>query len=204
MNANEFDNLARELFGLQLQPHGFKCERSRTSVFYREVRNGFFHVVIPDIALNGAWYDVKVFPFSVLFEPLFEQKFPDDLGIPTDSYCYLSEGGIGPDKIQFNCKSEENFRRRFEATVGPLLSSIAIPYLNQFSSIRDLLPHIRSPLYKAIALYHVEGPDKSLELLKKQKQRLTALDSPDASVVATLQLIDELMSSSTRIASHEY
>jgi hypothetical protein len=204
MKPAEFDKLARGLFGSVLSPLGFSCELSKMSVFYREVRSGFYHVVMPDLGSRGVWYDVKVFAFASVFEPLFDQRFPDSIGIPTDWFCYLSERGVGPDQTQFNCKSEDNFRRRFETTVGPLLKSVAVPYLSQFSSMKDLLPHIRNPLDRAIAVHFVEGPRSSQAPLREQRQRLLGLDLSDESVAATLKLLDQLLSAfpSRRDDSH--
>lgn len=197
MKENEFNRVAKELFGAQLGPHAFSSERSRSCIFYREVSSGFFHIVAPDLGLRGAWYDVKVFAFASILDPLFEVKFPDDLGIPTDVFSFLSGRGIGPDQAKFNCKSEENFRRRFDQTVAPLLKSVAIPYLDRIRTLKDLLPQIRSPLYRAIAIHQIEGRDASLPLLAQQRQRLATLKVFDENVAATLDLIDKLMSSSS-------
>jgi len=72
--------------------------------------------------------------------------------------------------------------------------SAAIPYLNQFQSLSDLLPEIRNPLDKAIATHHVLGSARSQLLLEEQRERLCALNSDDENVVATLRLIDEVLS----------
>lgn len=194
MKSQQFDKLANEAFGSVLTPEGFSNDRSRYCTFYREVSDGFYHIVMPDLGTRGAWYDVKVFAYSACLTPRFEEFFPDDLGIPTDIFCHLASNGIGPDPMEFNCKNEENFRRRFTSTVAPLLESVAIPYLATFQSLEDLLPEIRSPLSKAIATHYVLGREASHPLLEQQRDRLGAIDSDDAKVVATLQLIDELLS----------
>lgn len=194
MKPQQFDKLARAAFGSVLNEAGFTCDKSRHCTFYREATDGFYHVVLPDLGTRGAWYDVKVFAFSELLDPRFADRFPDDLGIPTDLFCYLAPSGVGPDQTQFNCKSEENFTRRFESTVAPLLASVALPYLDRFRSLNDLLPEIRSPLFKAIATHHVHGNASSQPLLEQQRERLGSLNSDDDNVVATLRLIDELLS----------
>ena len=194
MKPQQFDKLANEAFGGVLAPAGFSNDKSRYCTFYREVSDGFYHIVMPDLGTRGAWYDVKVFAYSSCLTPRFEEIFPDDLGIPTDIFCHLGSSGIGPDPMEFNCKNEENFRRRFTSTVAPLLESVAIPYLEQFQTLNDLLPEIRSPLSKALATHYVLGREAGHALLEQQRERLGAIDSDDAKVVATLQLIDELLS----------
>jgi len=119
MTPKAFGKLARALFAPVLEPQGFTCDKSDGCSFYRSVGNGIWHVIVPDLGSRGVWYDVKVFPTSEEIEVMFREKFPDELGIPTDSYCYLSERGIGIDQTQFNCKSEENCRARFQNTVNP-------------------------------------------------------------------------------------
>ncbi|MFG0266672.1 MAG: hypothetical protein ACF8AM_16225 [Rhodopirellula sp. JB055] len=195
MKPDSFDNIAKELFGRALEPLGFSCSGSKTSVFHRKVDGDIYHLVMPDLGTRGAWYDVKVFPFWSRLDPQFVERFPDSLGVPTDVFCFLSERGIGPDQKQFNCKSEDNFRSRFEKTVEPLLASVAVPYLDRFQNVRDLLPGVRNPLHKAIALHEVEGIEASTEQLKRQRDRLSGLNSSDKSVVSTLQLLDELLGS---------
>jgi hypothetical protein len=150
-------------------------------------------VVLPDLGSRGVWYDVKVFPFASVLDPLFEKHFPDSIGIPTDMFCYLSERGIGPDQTQFNCKTNETFCRRFDSTVSGLLSTVAVPYLEQFTTLSDMLQFIRNPLHKAIATYYVIGPTAAHDLLKQQQQRIGGLNTGDEAVAATKSFIDELV-----------
>lgn len=194
MKAQQFDRLANEAFGHVLRDFGFVNDKSRYCTYYREIAAGFYHLVLPDLGTRGAWYDVKVFAFNSRLDPRFSEHFPDELGVPTDSFCYLSPSGIGMDQTRFSCKTEEHFRRRFDSTVAPLLKSIAIPYLNRFQSLADLLPEIRNPLYKAIATHYVHGHSRAQSLLEQQRERLGSLGSNDEDVVATLRLIEELLS----------
>ena len=194
MKPKQFDKLASEAFGNVLGEAGFENSKSRHCTFYREASENFYHIVLPDLGTRGAWYDVKVFAYSSLLDPRFSDRFPDDLGIPTGMFCYLAPSGVGPDQTPFNCQSEENFTRRFESTVAPLLTSMALPYLDRFQSLNDLLPEIRSPLRIAIATHHVHGSAISQPLLEQQRERLSSFNSDDENVVATLRLIDELLS----------
>lgn len=194
MKSQHFDKLARTAFGNILNEAGFRSDKSRHCTFYREVTSGFYHIVLPDLGTRGAWYDVKVFAISELLDPRFTVRFPDDLGIPTDLFCYLAFSGVGPDQAQFSCKSEDSFTQRFESTVAPLLTSVALPYLDRFQSLEDLLPEIRNPLYRAIATHHVKGIASSQPLLEQQRERLDSLNSSDENVLATLRLIGDLLS----------
>ncbi|MGV3607915.1 MAG: hypothetical protein ACO1RA_16025 [Planctomycetaceae bacterium] len=194
MTPKAFDRLAKELFAPVLGPLGFSCEKSDRCSFYRPLGNGLWHVIIPDLGSRGVWYDVKVFPSSEEIEVLFEEKFPDSLGIPTDSYCYLSERGIGVDQTQFNCKTEENYRARFQNTVKGLLTSIAVPYLDRFRSLGDVLPEIRNPLYRAIGEFRIKGLAGSRNMLLQQKDRLANAPS-DPNVDAAKKLLESLLAS---------
>ena len=101
---------------------------------------------MPDLGSRGAWYDIKVFPTSPSLYEDFDTKFPDEIGIPLDVWCYLSEtAGIGLDQQQFNCKYEDNMRSRFERTVKPLLLNTAIPFLNRVQDMETLRPLLRGP-----------------------------------------------------------
>lgn len=151
MKSKQFDVIAKELFSSALEAYGFSCDKSRSSVFYREVSPDCFHAILPDLGTRGAWYDVKAFPFATVLDPLFEKHLPDSVGAPTDTYCYLSKYGVGRNQVLFSCETEEEFRRQFASEVGTLLAVISIPYLEQFSSLKDMLPFIHRPLHKAIA-----------------------------------------------------
>lgn len=145
MTPKHFGKVARELFAGVLSDYGFSCDESRFCTFYRQQTEEVYHFVLPDLGARGAWFDVKVFPASPLLDPLFNDQFPDDVGIPTDSFSYLSERGIGLDQEKYNCKSEDNFRRRFDLSVQPALREQAIPYLDQFQSLQDIVPVLKAP-----------------------------------------------------------
>jgi hypothetical protein len=193
MTPKQFDRFAGQMFGSALVPAGFSTETSHRCTFYRKVSKEVYHVVMPDLGSRGAWYDVKVFPASPLIDPLFDSRFPDDLGIPTDRWSYLGEHGVGLDQQKFNCKSEDNCRHRFEASVRPLLVEKAIPYLDGIRTVDDMIPLIRHPLPLGFALYHVGRFEESHQLFQEQEARLSHLNSSDNSVVLTLQRIRELL-----------
>lgn len=152
------------------------------------------HIILPDLGRSGGWYDVKVFPASPLLDPQFEECFPDDLALPTDSWSYLSERGLGPSQETFNCKHEDNMRRRFQKTVGPLLITKAIPYLDRIRTIEDMLPLIRHPLPLGCALHHVGRIEEARPILREQRDRLSRLDQQDSRIAAWLRKLDELLS----------
>lgn len=194
MTPKAFDKLARELFSATLTPLGFSCENSRTCTFYRALGNGMWHIVMPDLGTRGAWYDVKVFPCCESLEPLFTARFPDELRVPTDSFCYLSSKGVGHSQEQFNCKSEENFRNRYQRTVGPLLAQFAIPYLDAIRNLEEMVPLIRSPLYRATAMYLANKNAETREMVQQQRVRFQGMGN-DESVVAVRDFLDSLLGS---------
>ncbi|EDL60367.1 hypothetical protein [Gimesia maris] len=193
MTPKQFDKVARQLFAGVLSAYGFTCEGSRYCTFYRKYSDELFHFVLPDLGTHGTWFDVKVFPASPLLDPLFQEDFPDDVGIPTDSYSYLSERGIGLDQEKFNCKTEENMRHRFEASVRPALEDRAIPYLDQFCSIDDIVPVLSNPIFRGIGLHLVGKMEEAIPLLQQQRERLSLLDSDTPAISARLRFIEELL-----------
>jgi len=194
MTPKAFDKLAREQLSETLSPYGFVCNESDHSTFYRSTGDGMWHVIMPDFGTRGVWYDVKVFPCCEQLQARFRERFPDELGIPTDSFCYLSERGVGMDQTQFTCKTEEGFRSRYRSTVSRLLSEVAVPYLSQFKTLRDLLPVIRNPLYRAIAMHLVNNDSESRLMVSQQRFRLEAV-ADDEDVVAARKLLDALLAS---------
>ncbi len=193
MTPKQFDKGVRELFGPVLEPLGFSNEGSQYCTFHRQSSEGVFHFVMPDLGTRGAWYDIKVFPASPTLDPLFSEQFPDDVGIPTDSFSYLSERGVGLDQEKFNCKSVENFTSRFEKTVRGLLEQKAVTYLDQFQKFEDMLPVIKNPMFLAIALHQVGRVDEARPLLEQQRERLARTGSEERSVTVRMQRIDELL-----------
>ena len=193
MTPKQFDHTAVALFGSALGPHGFSSDKSRFCTFYRKASAEVYHIILPDLGSRGAWYDVKVFPASPVLDPLFESQFPDDLGIPTDNWSYLSDRGIGLDQERFNCMSEENFRRRFNGTVKDLLLKHAIPYLDRIQTVQDILPLIRVRMYHGFALYHLGRKGEAQNILEQEQLRLEQLNSSDASVTVRLNRIREIL-----------
>lgn len=193
MTPKQFDKAVRELFGPVLQEHGFTNEGSRYCTFHRKASDEVYHFIIPDTGSHGAWYDINVFPASPALDPLFSERFPDDLGIPSDSWSRLSERGVGLDQGKFNCKSEENFLNRFEKTVRGLLVNTAIPYLDQIQQVADMIPIIKSPGFMGLALHYVGRVEEARPLLEQERDRLVASGSSERPVVARLNQIDELL-----------
>jgi hypothetical protein len=193
MTPKQFDKAALKLFGPVLQGHGFTTERSRLCTFHRKISDEMYHLIMPSLGSRGAWYRVMVFPASPAIDPTFFEHFPDDLGAPSDSWSYLSEQGISLGTEQFNCNSEENFVRRFENTVRDLLTDIAVPYLDQFKQVADMLPIIKQPGFMGLALHHVGRVTEARPILEKERNRLTATGSSERVVTALIERIDELL-----------
>lgn len=196
MNRTQFFAIARTLFGGVLSPAGFTMNRSHKSTFYRRVSNDVYHFVLPDPLSRVAWYDVKVFPSSPVIDPLFDTRFPDALGIPTDHWSYLGSRGVGADQELFNCKYEDNMRRRFEKTVGPLLIDRAIPYLNQFQTIEEMIPWLKHPLSLGMALHHVGRVDEARPILQQERTRLMSIRDDSHELTAIIHRIDRLLGES--------
>lgn len=194
MTPKQFSILAKELFGATLGQHGFSSEKSSHAVFYRSVGSGVWHIISADQGTRGAWYDVKVFATCECLEPEFWDRFPDELGIPMDASCYLSMRGVTVAQEQFNCKSEENFRSRYEKSVESLLVDKAIPYLGRFDSLESMLPFIRNSFYEAVAMCKVRGIVHAKGLLLRQKELLQSAPSDDV-VRAANRLLDSLLAS---------
>ena len=146
LTHKQFDKLARELFASVLSPNGFSCDASRRCTFTRQLSPEIYHVIMPDPGTRCAWYDVHVFATSPRLQSDFEHVFPDDLGNTLDIWGKLGETGIGMNNQGFNCKYETNMRDRFTKTVLPLLTTYAIPFLDQIRTYEDLLPHLRGPM----------------------------------------------------------
>ncbi len=193
MTPKQFDKAVLKLFGPLLQEHGFTSEGSRYCTFHRKASDEVYHFISPNPMRGGTRYRVMVFPASPVLDPLFAEQFPDDLGIPSDSYSYLSERGVGLDQVQFNCKSEENFVNRFDKTVRNLLTEKAIRYLDQFRSVEDMIPVIKHRFFLGTALHYVGRVAEARPLLEQERERLTAGGSSERVVTASIERINELL-----------
>lgn len=194
MTDNIFDAIATELFGSILAPLGFSCNMSKHCTFYRHIEGGVYHFIMASIGSRGSWYQVFVFPHSPYIDPLFQDRFPDNVGIPTDSYSRLSEAdGVNLTQQQFNCKAEGNFRHSFITTVAPLLLNVAVPYLDCFQSVASIIPAIRHPSFLGFALHHVGRSDEAVPILQREKERLQQLDTKNNDVAALLAEVERLL-----------
>ncbi len=194
MKESEFNLLANEIFGGLLTPLGFTNERTEACTFYRKVGDEVYHFIMPCIGSRGVWYQIYVFPHSPAIYPIFEQRFPDNLGIPTDRFSLLSEyDGVNLTQQQFNCKYEENFRRGFARTVHPLLLKVAVPYLDRFQTVADIVPVIRHPSFLGFALHHVGRSEEAVAALQREKDRLRRLDTKNKDVATLLEHVERLL-----------
>ncbi len=188
MKAKDFDAKAKDLFAAVLSKYGFGSSKSAGCTFYRELPDDIFHLVMPDPGTQGVWFDVKVFATSPRFDPLFRGAFPDNLAIPADSFCYLNKrSGVGLQQQTFKCESAEHLDAAFEQEVAPLLVQKALPYLDAIRSVHDLLPLIKSKMYRALALSYVADVSAA-PLLSEQCDRLKqiAQSNPDSRDIGIL------------------
>jgi hypothetical protein len=194
MKEKEFRVLAKELFGSVLTPLGFTSEQSQRCTFYRKVKDEIYHFVMPSIGSRGVWYQIYVFPHSPAICPLFKAKFPDNLGIPTDRCSLVSQhDGVNITQEQFNCKYEENFRRGFANKVAPLLLKVAVPYLDRFQTVADIIPVIRHASFLGFALHHVGRSMEAAAALQKERDRLRGLDTTNKDVATLLEHVERLL-----------
>jgi len=172
MKVKEFDRHAKTLFGATLSKYGFESTQSKHCTFVRELPGDVFHFVMPDPGTRGVWFDVKVFATSPVLDPLFRQHFPDYLGIPADSYCYLNKrSGVGPHQQTFEFDTAQRLESVCAQQVAPLLLEKALTYLDAIRSIQDLLPLIRHKMFRATALSYLGDP-AAVPLLVEQIGRL--------------------------------
>ncbi|MBX7059960.1 MAG: hypothetical protein K1X75_18000 [Leptospirales bacterium] len=192
MNEAEFDKLANELFGDALLPHGFTSEGSRFCTFHRKAKanEDVHHLIMPDIGSRGVWYDIKVAAVSPKLDPLFDKKFPDEIGMFTNNLLSKYDG-VGITQQQFNCKTEENFRRLFEKDVRPLLENQAIPFLDKIQTIGDLLPLITIDFVRGLALHSIGKKKEAVPLLEAAVAQFSGEKDPD--LKATVHHIEEIL-----------
>jgi hypothetical protein len=196
MTPTKFDALARRYFGELLEPKGFSCIGSEATTFYRHVSPDIVHFVLIDLSSGGSWYDVKVFASSPKIEPEFKDRFPDSVGVPSGSLCYLHpSSGVGPDQKRYSCKTEQDFVRVFNSEVAPALDAKGIPYLDRIISIDSLLPFIHHDFYLGVALWHAGDKEQAKQVLAKEARRLEQIRDPTGRVGALLRHLNSLSQS---------
>ncbi len=191
MKEKQFDLLAREHFGSVLKPKGFSVERSKYATFYKQVSDEIYHVVMPDLSSDGTWFDIRVFAISPLIEPQFDKLFPDELGIPSDSFSLLHpKTGVGLDQKKYPCRTEDGFVRNFNKLIVDALDNKALSYLSSIISLADLIPYIRHDFYLGAALWHTGEHEKARVLLAAEKSRLSNIKDDTGQVLSSLKYID--------------
>lgn len=187
MKAKQFDKAVRAALGPVLEPLGFTAVESKRSTFTRRVANehqddGVVHVILPDRSTRGNWFDVKVFPASPHTSPIFHLRFPDNLGVTTGSRSYLGEKGVGTDQTMFSSAREDSVQKAVNLRLGRLLREHAVPYLDQFRTVEDMLPVIHHHWTKAFALDHVGRTEEAREILRENLHRLPKYDPNDEEI----------------------
>lgn len=194
MQAKQFNVLMRELLSPILTPYGFSADNSRRCTYWRRCSDEVFHIILPDRLNRLPRFDVKVFMTSPVIDPSFEATFPDDLGIPTDLYSYLSESaGVGPDQQKFFCKYPDHVRREVNGRLGALLVDTAVPYLSGYASVESMIEAIRAPLMKAFALSHVGRQSEAAGILESKLDWLRRLDASDKKVASIRRRVQDIL-----------
>ena len=73
------------------------------------------------------------------------------------------------------------------------LEERAIPYLDHFRSLDDIIPVLRTPVFRGVGLHCVGKMDEAIPLLQAERERLSLLDSDAPVISAWLSFIDELL-----------
>lgn len=193
MKGQQFWTTLEPLLGAVLRPHGFSSTGSSGATFHRVSPAGVYHLIAPDRGTGGDWFDVKVFATLPALDPLFKQQFPDNLGIPSDSFSYLSRYGIGVDQMRFSCRTVRDLREEFDGRVRQLLETVALPYLDRLQTLQDALPTIRHPLFLAIAYHHSGRKAEAKPLLEAMRQRLSLSDASSPAVSERMRYLTELL-----------
>lgn len=190
MTLKQFDEAVANVFGNILGEVGFKNHKSAGAVFYRKSGEDIYHVINCDLLRGGSQFDVKVFATAKSIEPNIEELLPE-VGIPSDSFCYLSVDGIGMDQDLFGCKNNEVFARGSRKALN-LIQTIAVPYLEKITNLRELVLLIRNPLYLAFAK-GVLGESEGMELMQTQLHRLASFNSNDPKVLSAIARLEDLL-----------
>jgi len=194
MKESEFNVVTAAVLSQTLGPLGFSNQGSRHCTFFRKASEEVYHFISPVLLTDGARYYLQVFPHSPHLEPLFQEWFPDELGIPTDSWSCLSEhDGVGLTQEQFTCKNEAVLRSSLMGRVGGLLLNLAVPYLDRFQTVADLVHVIRHPSFLGLALYYVGRTAEAVEVLRVERERLRGLDTSDRRVGVLLAHVESLL-----------
>src|SRR5262249_20383236 len=144
LSSKQFLRLARRAFGDVLEPAGFSCDASKFCTFYRRVAEDVYHFIRPVRSFRLPQYDLWVFPHSPKLERRFLEKFPEELGPPTDVWCKLDPTeGVGLSQAWYWCRTEQGFLRDFRERVGPAMTKHALPFLDRIRCYEDMVPLIR-------------------------------------------------------------
>lgn len=168
--------LIRANFDPLLTPHGFSCESSKRCVYWRKVSDEIYHIISPDALRRVDRYDINVYATSPLILADFLEKFPDWIPYTNSNYGYLSpESGVGDYQKLYFCGNPDAFMTSFNRDVAPALTNIAIPYLDEIQSMKDLIPTIRPGGMMGAALLNVGRIAEAKWHIESEISRLSKL-----------------------------
>jgi hypothetical protein len=195
MTKQEFNALIRQLFGDVLQPFGFTCEHSQLCTFTRQVSDEVYHMIVPDRLSGHTSYRVFVFPTArVLLGPLFDARFPDQIGDSTGGTFLNERHGVSGTYDSFSCKHEQVMRDGFERRVKPALIHGAVPHLDQISTLGDMLPVVRNELSRGLILFHLGNLSEGRKIIQQECERLgLRKNRRDSLAIEMVQYIDNLL-----------
>lgn len=143
--AKNLYKVIRQEIGPTLAEQGFSCQGTKRATFYRELPSGVVHVIAPDRYQFKPAYDVWVFPsHPLLCESLerFQTNFPDATPIVTKLNKLHAGSGIASFGTNFGCQTEPQQLATIRKGLLPALLKHAIPYLDQFREVNDIIPFI--------------------------------------------------------------
>ena len=139
MKDREIYDTLRRMLGPLLISHGFTSEGSRQATFHRRVSDELFHAISCDLFAHRKAFDVIVCPCSPRFGSW--ENFPDGLLVVSGSRGRLNvTAGVGSGASRFSCASPGALESSITKALLPALAEFALPYLEQFQALRDIVP----------------------------------------------------------------
>ena len=140
----------RRLVDPTLAKHGFTTEGSKRATYFRRVDEDLSHFIMFDLFAYRTVFDVKVFPSSRRLFPETWVGLADSVGIPSGNKSGLNAKlGVGHGGSEFSYRSTQALEAGVRNAVLPALEFHALPYLDQFRCVEDIVPILEHPQWAA-------------------------------------------------------
>lgn len=143
MNIQQVHKSIQDLADPILERYGYS---SMGPTYVKKVSDALYVFIHFEVSRDRATYTIWAYPSTPKLNPPDQPDFPAQHGNPLGNKSFLNAKlGVGNGASSFSCKTEEVLQMTLSKYALPAIEKHAIPFLEKFHELPDLLPFLEHP-----------------------------------------------------------